>query len=101
MVRHQSSAEVASAGAASPDPNAKSKEPEFEPIQITIEYDLRNPKDGIHVVKPSDLYPNVSTPSSTDITACVNLLAYLLRSAYLTAILQATLLTQQDAGYLA
>lgn len=54
-------ADLAFAGAASPDPNAKgaNKEPEYEPMQILIEYEIRNPKDGIQVVKPSELYPHV------------------------------------------
>ena len=52
-------------GAASPDPNAKtpggqnSKDQEYEALNIIIDYDIRNPKDGIQVVKPTDLYPHV------------------------------------------
>ena len=49
-------------GAASPDPAAKaaSKDVEYEAIQIVIEYDIRSPRDGIHAVRPNELYPHVS-----------------------------------------
>lgn len=84
-------------GAASPDPTAKSKEPEFEPIQITIEYDLRNPKDGIHVVKPSDLYPNVCTVTNT-LSLGADSFALNVQSAFRTALLQVIRSTLQGAG---
>lgn len=61
LTRYSNPIQSPTSGAASPDPASKAnKEPEYETIQLTIEYEIRNPQDGIHVVKPSDLYPSVS-----------------------------------------
>ena len=91
-------------GAASPDPNAKTpggqnaKEQEYETLSIIIDYDLRDPKDGIQVVKPSDLYPHVRAAQWQRAQQLLNTHC---RSAYHTAILRPLWLMLQDAGSLA